>query len=232
MTSRDEQAAQVYHRLFGAGATAPFEKDPELGRILQTVIFSDVFSTGELSDAERELATVTVLATLQALPQLRAHLGAALRVGNEPLTLRETIYSLAPFIGFPRTLNALGILDEVLQDHGVSLPLPDAATVTDEDRHERGRAIQEPLYGTEIVDTFAPLPEPYGQAVPGFLTDFLFGDLWTREGLDVATREIVGLCALTALGLERQVPLHVRGPLRPATAVRRSWRSWSRSSHT
>ena len=117
------------------------------------------------------------------------------------------------FIGFPRTLNALGILDEVLQDHGVSLPLPDAATVTDEDRHERGRAIQEPLYGTEIVDTFAPLPEPYGQAVPGFLTDFLFGDLWTREGLDVATREIVGLCALTALGLERQVPLHVRGAI-------------------
>lgn len=211
MSTRDQKAAEVFRRLFGRDATP--DQDPELGRILRAVIFGDVFSTGELTDAERELCTVVTLATLQTLPQLRAHVAAALRTGNTPLALREALYSLAPFIGFPRTLNALGVLNEVLQEQGVTLPLPGAATVTDADRHQRGRAIQEPLYGTEIAQTLAPLPEPFDQAVPDLLTDLLFGDLWTRTSLDVATRELVALCALTALGMERQLPPHVRGAI-------------------
>ena len=80
--------------------------------ILQRNIFGDVFYTGNLNNGERELITVAALATMQTLPQLKAHVGAALNVGNSPLAIRETIYQCAPFIGFPRTLNAIGVFND------------------------------------------------------------------------------------------------------------------------
>ena len=32
--------------------------------------------------------------------------------------------NLAPFIGFPRTLNAVATINEVFADRGIALPLP------------------------------------------------------------------------------------------------------------
>lgn len=126
---RRRRAEEVFTRLFGPRDTSAPDADPELGEILRRMIFGDVFAIGDLDDQTRELITCTVLATQQALPRLRAHAGAALRVGTEPVALREAMYQLAPFIGFPRTLNAVGVLDEVLRAAGHELPLPDQGTI-------------------------------------------------------------------------------------------------------
>ncbi len=222
-TPFDREAASeaVYERLFGPrDRTAPSD-DPELRQILRRIIFGDVFATGDLDDRTRELITVTVLATLQALPQLRSHAAAALGVGVTPVELKEAVYQLAPFLGFPRVLNAVGVVNEVLQARGVTLPLEPQATTTDADRLERGRELQGPLYGTEIADALTRLPGGFGEAMPRFLTGFLFGDFYTRGGLDVATRELLGLCTLTALGLDRQIKPHVRGALRAGNSPER-----------
>jgi 4-carboxymuconolactone decarboxylase len=177
MTDREARAEETYARLFGPRDTSAPDNDPEFGRILRTFIFGDVFATGDLNDATRELITVTVLATLNTLPQLKAHTRAALQVGITPVELREAVYQLAPFIGFPRTLNAVAALNEVFDAHGIPLPLPPQTTTTDSDRYARGRAIQAPLYGTEIADELAD--EPLAGVMPKFLTEFCFGDLYT-----------------------------------------------------
>lgn len=216
---RRAAAETVYARPFGARDTAAPDMHPEFGEILRRLIFGDVFATGTLDDRTRELVTVTCLATLQTLPQLRAHSAAALKVGVTPVELREAMYQLAPFVGFPRTLNAIGVIDEVLEAAGVELPLPRQGSVTDQNRHERGLQIQSGLYGTEIADALAGLPEPFDQAVPGFLTDFLFGDVWTRAGVDIATRELLGLVTLTTLGLAPQLTPHVRGAVAAGNSV-------------
>jgi 4-carboxymuconolactone decarboxylase len=215
-TDREARAEETYARLFGPRDTSAPDNDPELGRILRTLIFGDVFATGYLNDTTRELITVTVLATLNTLPQFTAHTRAALKVGVTPVELREAIYQLAPFTGFPRTLNAVAALNEVLQDLGVPLPLPPQATTTDSDRYARGRAIQAPLYGTEIADELAD--EPLAGAMPRFLTEFLFGDLYSRTGLDLQTRELLILCALATLGLERQLTAHVTGAIKAGSS--------------
>ena len=75
--------------------------------ILQKFIFGEVFQTGHLTLKQREMITCITLATMQTLPQLKAHAEAALKVGVTPEELREVIYLTAPFIGFPRMLNAL-----------------------------------------------------------------------------------------------------------------------------
>ena len=199
-STRATQAEEVYERLFGPRDRNAPGDDPELMGILRGFIFGDVFGTGVLDDRTRELITVTVLACLQALPQLRAHAGAALNVGVEPMQLREAVYQLAPFIGFPYTLNAVAVLNEVFREHGVPVPLPDQGTVTDADRTSKGREIQAPLYGTEIADNLADLPAPFAEALPRFLAEFCFGDFYTRGGLTLAQRELLVLCALTAIG--------------------------------
>ena len=83
-------------------------------QILQRYIFGELCFTGSLDNRMRELVTITVLTTIQALPQLKAHLNACLNVGCTPVELREAVYQCAPFIGFPRTLNALDCINEVL----------------------------------------------------------------------------------------------------------------------
>ncbi|WP_457255452.1 carboxymuconolactone decarboxylase family protein [Pedococcus sp. P5_B7] len=200
VSRRQAHAEATYERLFGPrDVTAP-DDDPELMRILRGFIFGDVFDTGALDDHSRELITVTVLTCMEALPQLTSHTGAALNVGVEPVAIREAIYQLAPFIGFPRTLNAVATINEVFSARGIPLPLPDQGTVTDAERYSKGLAVQAPLYGNEIKDNLADLPEPFDTALPQFLTEFCFGDFYTRHGLALARRELLVLCALATIG--------------------------------
>ena len=199
--ARREQAEATFARLFGPRDRDVHEDDPELMEILRRFIFADVFGTGVLDDRTRELITVTVLACMQTLPQLTAHTAGALHVGVTPVQIREAVYQLAPFIGFPRTLNALSTINAVFRDRGIPLPLPAQGTEDDDaGRYQRGLAEQLPLYGTEIRDNLADLPEPFNEALPRFLTEFCFGDFYTRGGLTRAERELLVLCALAALG--------------------------------
>jgi 4-carboxymuconolactone decarboxylase len=200
MSERQAHAEAAYERLFGPRDKTASENDPELMEILRRFIFGDVFDTGVLDDKIRELITVTVLACLQTLPQLRSHTAAALNVGVGPIKIREAIYQLAPFIGFPRTLNAVATINEVFRDKGITLPLPAQGTVSDADRYPKGLAEQAPLYGDEIKDNLADLPEPFNSALPRFLTEFCFGDFYTRGGLNLAERELLVLCALATIG--------------------------------
>ena len=211
--SRSERADKIYEQLFLSKRTVG-STDPEFMEILQRNIFGDVFYTGNLNNRERELITVAALATMQTLPQLKAHVGAALNVGNSPLAIRETIYQCAPFIGFPRTLNAIGVFNEVVQERNIKLPLENAGTTTDADRHEKGLAIQTNLYGNEVKKAMASLPGEYKDIVPDTLTDFCFGDFYTRRGLTIRQRELLSLVVLTALGAEKQLKAHVVGALK------------------
>lgn len=90
----------------------------------------------------REMLTVTSLAVQQTLPQLKAHINAALNVGVTPLEVRESLYQCAPFIGFPKTLNAIGVMNEVFKERGIKTPLEMAGTTDEKSRYEKGAAIQ------------------------------------------------------------------------------------------
>lgn len=212
MEDRIQRCAEKFGILFGAAPAGDEGTDPEFMKILQRFIFGEVCYTGDLSDADRELVTVTVLAVNQTLPQLKAHVGASLNVGCTPVEIREAIYQCAPFIGFPKTLNAITAMNEAFTAAGIALPLPAQGTVEDADRYEGGLAIQEPLYGAEIADRYRDLPPEYAEAIPRFLTAFGFGDFATRTGLDGARRELLTVVMLAALGgAELQVKAHVLG---------------------
>src|SRR6185503_2755977 len=77
-----------------------------------------------------------------------------------------------------------------------------------------------PLYGDEIRDHLAGLPDDLRGVVPRLLTEFCFGDFYTRSGLDLALRELLVLCVLAALGgAEFQVRGHAAGNLKAGNSV-------------
>jgi 4-carboxymuconolactone decarboxylase len=119
---------------------------------------------------------LVLLVANQTLPQLRSHIAAALNVGVSPIEIREAVYQCAPFVGFPKTLNGVAVINEVFADRGITLPLADQATVAAEERFARGQAIQHPLNGDAIRDNLAGLSEDLRDVVPRLLTEFCFGD--------------------------------------------------------
>ena len=212
---RIETTKKNFEKLFCGRPTQNEGNDPEFMRILQRFIFGEVSAAGSLDDRMRELVTVTVLTVKGALPQLKAHTAACLNVGISPVEVREAVYSCAPFIGFPMTLNAISAMNEVFAERGIRLPLEEQGRVTEETRYEAGKALQEGIYGREIAEKYAFLPAPFDEALPRFLSEWCFGDFATRGGLDEKTRELLWLIALAALGgAETQVRAHVLGALK------------------
>ena len=216
--NRKERTEQKVQELFHHPAAGDEGTDGEFMQILQGYIFGDVCFTGSLDNRLRELVTVTVLTTLSTLPQLKSHVQASLNAGCTPVEIREAVYQCAPFIGFPKTLNAISTMNEVFAGNGIELPLPSQKTLTgesEEERFQRGLEIQAPLYGTEIADRYTWLPGEFAQAVPRFLTELCFGDFNTRSGLDGKTRELLTVVLLAVLGgAELQVKSHVEGALK------------------
>jgi 4-carboxymuconolactone decarboxylase len=213
--TRIERSKETYEKLFKQVQSLSGSDDPELMNILQRFIFGEVFFIGNLSDTTRELITITALATNQTLPQLRAHTNAALNIGVKPIEIREVIYSLAPFIGYPKVLNALDTVNSVFKGRGIKLPLENQATVADNERFNKGKEIQTPLYGEGMKQNMKDLPGEFADAVPRILTESCFGDFYTRNGLDIKTRELMIFCSLVSLGgADRQLGSHAVGNMK------------------
>ena len=208
--SRAQKADATYKRLFGT-ERQPDPTDPEFMQILQEFIFGEVFEIGDLDDKTRELITVVSLASIQTLPQLKAHIHAALNVGNDPVAVREALYWCAPFIGFPRTLNAIAVFNEVAKSRGLALPLQPQGTVTEQTRYQKGLEIQAPLYADEVKTAMSTLPAPYAQKIPYILTSFAFGDFYSRKALNTRQKELLVLVILAASGADKQLTAHIVG---------------------
>lgn len=211
---RIELCKKNFTALFGGEALTGQGSDPEMMDILQKFIFGEVFRTGDLDIKTREMITCITLTTMQTLPQLKAHAGAALNVGVTPIELRELVYLCAPYIGFPKTLNALATINEVFTERGIALPLEKQGTVTEENRFEKGNEIQEPIYGDAIKESLKNVPGGLGDEVARFLTEYGFGDIYTRSGMDMQTRELLVYCILTTLEAESQLISHTRSNIK------------------
>ncbi|WP_249598133.1 carboxymuconolactone decarboxylase family protein [Peribacillus frigoritolerans] len=208
---RVEKSQEKFKQLFGEGITAVHATDPDFQDILSHFIFGEVFYQGNLDDKMRELITLVVLATNQTLPQLNAHVHAALNVGLTSVEIKEAVYQCAPYIGFPKTLNAINEVNEVFKAKNIALPIESQKTVDEENRFDKGLAVQVKIFGDVIkkMQESAPSNQKHIQE---YLSTFCFGDLYTRGGLDLKTRELLTLCIITALGgAEGQVKAHVQG---------------------
>lgn len=143
---------------------------------------------------------------------LKAALNEGLTQGLTVSEAKEVLSHLYAYTGFPRSLNGLGALQQVLNDRnaqGIETqqgreadPLP-----ADYDALKRGTEVQTKLTGQPFNYTFAPQSDYYLKA-------HLFGDIFARNNLTHAEREIVTVSAISALpGCEPQLLAHINGAL-------------------
>lgn len=217
--TREDICIENFHKLFKA---EPFPKgnDEEMLAILQKYIFGEIFVTGNLDIKQRELITVVSLSSMQTLPQLKSHINAALNVGNTPLEIREAIYLCAPFIGFPKTLNALSVLNEVFDERNIKTPLEHQTTIKEKERYSKGYEIQNPIYGDEIEKSLKGLPGNLDKKTAKFLTEVCFGDFYTRGTLDLKTKELLGLIILISNNAsDNTVKSHIKGNIKRGNSI-------------
>ena len=81
---------------------------------IQGYCFGGYYTRSGLSVQNRELISFAFLASLGGCEaELRPHTQGNLNVGNDRKTLISAITVLCPYIGFPKTLNALAIVNEI-----------------------------------------------------------------------------------------------------------------------
>ena len=78
---------------------ALFDFAPDIDAYLKEHLFGDIFSTGILDDATREIVTVAALAALPAPAQLGSHLQIAQNVGVSKKALKELAETLKSHVG-------------------------------------------------------------------------------------------------------------------------------------
>jgi 4-carboxymuconolactone decarboxylase len=210
---RIERSKQKSAALFGNTDFPASGTDPDFADILNHFVYGEVYSHGSLNDKQRELITLVVLAVNHTLTQLRVHVGAALNVGLTPVEIKEAIYHCAPYIGFPKTLDALDQANEVFAERNISLPLESQRQVEENERFEKGLNIQVAMFGEMIRQRQQSAPENQ-KHIQGYLSAFCFGEIYSRGGLDLKMRELLTLCIISALGgCEPQLRSHVQGNL-------------------
>ncbi|MDO4331296.1 MAG: carboxymuconolactone decarboxylase family protein [Eubacteriales bacterium] len=85
-----------------------------INRWLADNCFGDYYTRGGLNDQERELVTFCfLLAQGGCENQLRGHTAGNFGVGNDPEKLYSAVEQCMPYVGYPRSLNAMNIIDEV-----------------------------------------------------------------------------------------------------------------------
>lgn len=117
--NRYEKGREIQERYFGAenielmrNQTPNDQK--HFNTFLEGFCFGDFYTRDGLNDQQRELITFVFIATLGGCEnQLRGHTQGNISVGNDKEKLISAITVIMPYIGFPRTLNALAIVNEI-----------------------------------------------------------------------------------------------------------------------
>lgn len=116
---RYEKGLDIQNRYFGkefiqAMKEARPEGQKHFDSFLEGYCFGDFYTRDGLNDQQRELITFTFIANLGGCEnQLRGHTQGNLSVGNDKEKLVSAITIILPYIGFPRSFNALAIINEI-----------------------------------------------------------------------------------------------------------------------
>lgn len=163
-----------------------------------------------LTAHQKHLATIAALEAQGDLTRLEPAISDALDGGVTINEIKEAFSQLYAYTGFPRSLNALGVLSKVVENNpgkwNEGKPWNRPALWNDaQETLRKGTEIQTRLSGQPFDYKFCPQDDYYLKA-------HLFGDIFAGDQLSAADREIVTVAALSALkGVAPQLAAHKAG---------------------
>ena len=181
-------------------------------KILITLIVSAILTGGNtmanaLNDKQQSIAEVSAYAALGNQDGLKQAIITGLDKGSTVNELKEILVQVCAYCGFPRSLNALGTLMQVVEERGnkdelgkLPSPAPQGKAM------EYGAENQTKLVGQPVkgkLFEFAP-------AIDEYLKAHLFGDIFARDNVDWQTREVATIAMLAVReGVESQLNSHI-----------------------
>lgn len=82
---------------------------------------------------------------------------------------------------------------------------------TDATMYERGLEVRREVLGAEHVDRSLRDASEFSGPMQQLVTEYCWGAVWSRDGLDRRTRSLLNLAMLTALNRGHELAVHVRG---------------------
>jgi 4-carboxymuconolactone decarboxylase len=119
--TRYDKGLAIQKAVFGEMIAQMYERSPKdqlhIQRFLSANCFGDYYTRNGLDIKVRELVTLSILIALGGVEsQIKGHIQGNLNVGNDREILLSLITQLLPWVGYPRTLNALACLSEVVPE--------------------------------------------------------------------------------------------------------------------
>lgn len=200
---RFARGIEVLRRIGGEGCDIPVNRlaqvAPDLARFTIEFAYGDILSRPGLDLRLRQIATVAALMAHGSVqPQLKYHMTGFLNAGGEPAELVEMLFLAIAILGFPVSINAVGIVREIFRErrlvfNPIALGSDDGTA-----RYQRG---------LEVLDGLMANPEQYLEKLQStspelarLSVEFAYGEIFAREGLNPKARQIAIISMLAAAG--------------------------------
>jgi 4-carboxymuconolactone decarboxylase len=83
----------------------------------------------------------------------------------------------------------------------------------DKEMFETGLKIRREVLGADYVDKAIASADDFNRPLQELVTQYCWGEIWGRPGLDRKTRSIINLAMISALNRPHEVKMHVKGAL-------------------
>ena len=190
------------------------KNDPEFHEIFKNFAFDEVYEYSALTEKESVLVTLASLIACQSPKAFKKILLSAVNKYVTPEEVKELLYQSVPYVGFGRAHNFFGVTIKVFDKKGIEMPLENRSNTAPENRHQKGRELQDRYFGAEMIQMMNDNAPEGQEHFNRFLEGFCFGDFYTRDGLNDQQRELITFVFIATLGgCENQLRGHAQGNL-------------------
>lgn len=178
-------------------------------------LIQDRFLNGEIAEnglqdqKARALIRLACLIAIQTMSEIPSMVNEAIVAGAEVTEIKESLYHTAPYIGYPRVMEALAVVNTELEKMGIDPEEIDQSTVTTDTRFNKGLAVQSEIFGKELIYSMRENAPQETKHIQDCLSSHCFGDYYTRGTLDLKMRELITFVVICSIGgCEPQVKAH------------------------
>ena len=82
-----------------------------------------------------------------------------------------------------------------------------------QDRFEKGLALRKQVLGAEYVEKSMASADDFSRPMQELSTEYCWGYVWTRPGLELRERSLINLAMISALNRPHELKLHVKAAL-------------------
>jgi len=83
----------------------------------------------------------------------------------------------------------------------------------DREMFEKGLSIRREVLGADYVDNAIRTADDFNRPLQELVTQYCWGEIWGRPGLDRKTRSLINLAMISALNRPHEVKMHIKGAL-------------------